>query len=76
MFKEASELEQISNFYDNITVTWIAMWGWDLPVETGAPPQLQEPLEADIEAILVATEKSMEEAQHRRIYFWRLHGVR
>lgn len=47
VFKEASELEQISNLYDNVTITWIAMWWWDLPVETAAPPQPQEPSEAD-----------------------------
>lgn len=77
-WREANELENVSDFYDNVTVRWIAMWGWNLPAETDAPPDVEDPSAAAMEAIFKTTEESQatEEAQHRREYFWQLRGVR
>lgn len=77
-WKDAADLTQVSNFYDNVTVRWIAMWGWSLPVETDAPPDVEDPSAEVIEAIFKVTEESRatEEAQRRRAYFWHLRGVR
>lgn len=77
-WKEAIELDLVSDFYDNVTVRWIAMWGWSLPAETDAPPDVEDPSPAAMEAILKITEESQatQEAQRRREYFWKLRGVR
>lgn len=72
----ALDLEEVSNFYDNFVVTWIAMWGWDTPEELDVPPAIEDPSEVDLEAVFAATEKSSEEAQRRRRIFWHLRGVR
>lgn len=74
-WKEACLLEEVSDFYDNITVKWIAMWGWHLPAETDAPPAVAEPSAAELEAVFVATEQTSEEAERRRIFFWDARGV-
>ncbi|OJT11518.1 hypothetical protein TRAPUB_11936 [Trametes pubescens] len=75
-WREANELENVSDFYDNVTVRWIAMWGWNLPAETDAPPDVEDPSAAAMEAIFKTTEESQvtEEAQRRREYFWQLRG--
>ncbi len=57
-WREANELENVSDFYDNVTVRWIAMWGWNLPAETDAPPDVEDPSAAAMEAIFKTTVES------------------
>ncbi|KAI9068202.1 hypothetical protein FKP32DRAFT_1672416 [Trametes sanguinea] len=69
-WKAASEINERPAFYDRITAVWIAMWGWDCPLEQDSAPANENPSDADIAQVLSSLQECSpaEVLRRQRLY--------
>lgn len=59
----------ISSFYTNVTLTWLYMWGWDLPMEQDGHPLAENPTAEELKNVLQYANLAPEEATRRQKFY-------
>ncbi|KAI9068913.1 hypothetical protein FKP32DRAFT_1671815 [Trametes sanguinea] len=69
-WRQASGVEAVTAFYDNVAAVWIAKWGWDCPIAEDRPPLLENPTDTDVENVMRSSEQCepAEALRRRRVF--------